>query len=363
MESVRKNKVFLIDTLSADASICLQHAESKEIITRRDYKNLNHPNHTQEKIIINLLDILTNKGDEVCRKFLKLLEEEEVQKDFPQLKKLFTPDSKTAVTVPETAVPVPEGIGEYKMSSMPRGVCLIINNMKFDEPRRGSEKDEESLTKVFEWLGFTVEVYRDQTAEQMKDIFGKYSKQKHEGDCFVCCILSHGNSDGVQGTDGKFVQGSDIFDLFNGTFCPSLINKPKVFFIQACRGKQYHQQVKVQSDGHVEENAGEEKVEEEEELEADAVKITIPAGADVLVARSTVKGYLSFRQSSGSWFIQCLCEQLKMCCQRGEDIQSILLKVNDEVSRKAGKHMDNDAKQMPVQKVTLRKKLVFRVPQ
>ncbi|XP_060744647.1 caspase-8-like isoform X2 [Tachysurus vachellii] len=352
MESVRKNKVFLIDTLSTDASICLQYVQSKEIITMRDYKNLNHPNHTQEKIIINLLDILTNKGDETCRKFLKLLEEEEVQKDFPQLKKLFTPDSKTAV-------PVPEETGEYKMSSMPRGVCLIINNMKFDQPRRGSEKDEESLKKVFEWLGFSVEVNRDQTAEQMKDILRKYSRHNHEGDCFVCCILSHGDSDGVQGTDRKFVRGSDIFDPFNGTFCPSLINKPKVFFIQACRGEQYHQQVKVQSDGHVEEKAE----EEGEELEADAVQITIPAGADVLVARSTVKGFFSFRQSSGSWFIQCLCEQLKMCCERGEDIQSILLKVNDEVSRKAGRHMNNDAKQMPVQKVTLRKKLVFRVPQ
>ncbi|KAK2831870.1 hypothetical protein Q7C36_016956 [Tachysurus vachellii] len=352
---------FVTLTVSSSFSLVYKHTEeswracyvqSKEIITMRDYKNLNHPNHTQEKIIINLLDILTNKGDETCRKFLKLLEEEEVQKDFPQLKKLFTPDSKTAV-------PVPEETGEYKMSSMPRGVCLIINNMKFDQPRRGSEKDEESLKKVFEWLGFSVEVNRDQTAEQMKDILRKYSRHNHEGDCFVCCILSHGDSDGVQGTDRKFVRGSDIFDPFNGTFCPSLINKPKVFFIQACRGEQYHQQVKVQSDGHVEEKAE----EEGEELEADAVQITIPAGADVLVARSTVKGFFSFRQSSGSWFIQCLCEQLKMCCERGEDIQSILLKVNDEVSRKAGRHMNNDAKQMPVQKVTLRKKLVFRVPQ
>lgn len=33
------------------------------------------------------------------------------------------------------------------MSSMPRGVCLIINNMKFDQPRRGSEKDEGSFIR------------------------------------------------------------------------------------------------------------------------------------------------------------------------------------------------------------------------
>lgn len=36
-------------------------------------------------------------------------------------------------------------MNEYKMSSKPRGVCLIINNMNFDPPlqnRQGSEKDE-----------------------------------------------------------------------------------------------------------------------------------------------------------------------------------------------------------------------------
>lgn len=35
-------------------------------------------------------------------------------------------------------------IGEYKMSSMPRGVCLIINNRNFIKMgnRSGSDKDE-----------------------------------------------------------------------------------------------------------------------------------------------------------------------------------------------------------------------------
>ncbi|KAK3531047.1 hypothetical protein QTP70_008767 [Hemibagrus guttatus] len=96
MESVRKNKVFLIKTLSSDASMCLQYVQNDNIISKRDYNNLNQPNHTQEKIIINLLDNLTNKGDETCRKFLKLLEKEGFQDIFPQLKELFTPDPTSA---------------------------------------------------------------------------------------------------------------------------------------------------------------------------------------------------------------------------------------------------------------------------
>lgn len=162
----------------------------------------------------------------------------------------------------------------------------------------------------------------------MKGLLKNYSERQHDGDCFVCCILSHGSADGVHGTDGGVVRGSDVYDQFNRISCPSLIIKPKVFLIQACRGGKSAQPVNVQSDSNRDENAGE---EQEEELGADAVQITIPAEADFLVARSTVKGYFSFRERSGSWFIQCLCEQLKKCCLMGVDVLSILLKVNDEI--------------------------------
>ncbi|KAF5880187.1 caspase-8-like [Clarias magur] len=142
METVRKNKTFLIDTLSTDASIVLQHVQSDDIILQRDYKNLNHPNYTDEKIIINLLDTVMGRGDETCRKFLKVLEKQELQEIFPQLKNHFTPE--TSHERRESAKATGE-VDEYKMSSVPRGVCLIINNMDFGrikDYRNGSEKDE-----------------------------------------------------------------------------------------------------------------------------------------------------------------------------------------------------------------------------
>ncbi|KAI4885378.1 hypothetical protein NFI96_020332 [Prochilodus magdalenae] len=313
MQTLREKKVFFIDTLSADARFVLQHVEQDQIITKREYNNLNHSYHTQEDIIINLLDKIT----------------------------------------------------EYKMSSVPRGFCVIINNMKFDPPlkdRNGSDADEESLKEVFTWLRFTPEVHRDQTAQQMKDLFRHLSQRHHEGDCFVCCILSHGDKEGVYGTDGVVVPNEDIFAPFRGSSCRSLAGKPKVFFIQACRGDDYQLPVDVEADNLVEdEETG------QAELEMDVVEVSIPADGDFLVARSTVKGFYSFRDKfQGSWFIQSLCKQLKNYCPKCEDIQSILLCVNQEVSGKAARMMIRykmvTAKQMPVQKVTLRKKLVFRVP-
>ncbi|KAL6456026.1 hypothetical protein MHYP_G00358770 [Metynnis hypsauchen] len=363
MQTLLEKKTFFIDALSADASFVLQHAEQSKIITKREYSNLNHPNHTQEDIIIKLLDKVMNKGDETCLKFLQLLQHEQLQENFPGLKEYFRPPQPALNQ--DNRGPEDE-IGQYKMSSVPRGLCVIINNMKFAcfGDRNGSEKDEECLNKVFSWLGFTVEVHRDKTAPQMKKLLKDLGQEfNHEGDCFVCCILSHGCTEGVYGTDGGVVSNEDIFGPFRGTSCEKLAGKPKAFFIQACRGKDYQLPVEVQAD-----NLEGDEAAEAAALEMDVVEIiTIPDDADFLMARSTVKGFYSFRNTlSGSWFIQSLCKQLETHCPKGEDVQSILLSVNQDVSLKAAKVMVKDrlvtAKQMPVHKVTLRKKLVFWVP-
>ncbi|XP_066522065.1 caspase-8-like isoform X2 [Hoplias malabaricus] len=299
-----------------------------------------------------------NKGNDTCLKFLQLLQNEQLQESFPALKKHFTPLPLPALSNDNS--PPADEITEYKMSSVPRGFCVIINNINFDSPfkeRKGSDIDEESLNRVFTWLGFTVDVYRNKTAQEMKDILTQFRQKLHEGDCFVCCILSHGGKEGVCGTDRLTVNYGDIFGPFTGTSCPSLAGKPKAFFIQACRGKEYQLPVKVEAD-----NLESDEEEDDSEFEVDIGQmITIPDDADFLVTWSTLKGFKSTRnKSTGSCFIQSLCHQLENFCPKSEDILSILTRVNNEVGKKV--RSKNFTKQMPVQKVTLRKKLVFHVP-
>lgn len=38
----------------------------------------------------------------------------------------------------------------------------------------------------------------------------------------------------------------------------------------------------------------------------------LPHHADFLIANSTIPGFISFRRETGSWFIQTLCEVLKV---------------------------------------------------
>ncbi|KAF7711255.1 hypothetical protein HF521_000266 [Silurus meridionalis] len=357
MQTVLEKKVFLINTLSADSSFILQYAQQDKIITKREYNNLNHRNHTSEQIVTNLLDTVMNKGDQMCHKFVTLLKQGEIHENYPELLQYFPPVPKSH----NQDIPDHEGqvlpINPYRMSSNPRGHCLIINNVDFVTPsktRYGSNIDEESLKEVFQWLGFSLDVYKNQTAEQMKNLLKNFSQKHHAGDCFVCCIMSHGSAEGVYGTNEIIVTKDDIFGPFTGKSCPSLNGKPKVFLIQACRGNKRHPPVHVQADSY------EEEAEAEDDMSVDMNSlqmISIPEDADFLIVRSTIKGYVSYReQANGTWFIQSLCKQLKKYCPMGEDLQSILLCVNKEVSEKAL------AKQMPVHKVTLRKKLVFHVP-
>ena len=53
---------------------------------------------------------------------------------------------------------------------------------------------------------------------------------------FVLCILSHGETGVVYGSDGKTVSIDHLETLFDGMRCNQLIGRPKLLLIQACQG-------------------------------------------------------------------------------------------------------------------------------
>lgn len=160
----------------------------------------------------------------------------------------------------------------------------------------------EVLKDVFQWLGFKVTVLLDQTALQAREELKRFGDETH-GDAFVCCVLSHGGKGVIYGTDGEPISTNDLISPFKGTNCSTLIGKPKAFFIQACRGKDTQARVQLEADENPGVNPGH--------------QIYIPADADFLFAMATVEDYYSFRvPTSGSWFIQTLCKQLKQGCPR-----------------------------------------------
>lgn len=57
-----------------------------------------------------------------------------------------------------------------------------------------------------------------------------------DSDCFVFIILTHGNENGLCGTDGDYVPLTTLTEMFEPNNCPEMNEKPKIFLIQACRG-------------------------------------------------------------------------------------------------------------------------------
>ncbi|KAK1166246.1 caspase-8-like [Acipenser oxyrinchus oxyrinchus] len=264
-------------------------------------------------------------------------------------------------------------VDAYKMTSRPRGYCVIINNKDFEKARlkvpsrplndrEGTDIDAVYLTKVFKWLHFEVVQYNDQTAVEIRSTMEEYRQQDHSNrDCFVCCILSHGLKGAIEGTDGSSVSIREITSYFTGSRCPSLKEKPKVFFIQACQGQKTQIAVKIHADG--EGPASQPETEPEPEADAGLVQVdTIPNDSDFLLGMATMEDYLSYRSvSKGSFYMQALCRNLELLCPSNEDILSILTTVNRDVSSENFMNRENitNNKQMPEPRYTLTKKLFF----
>ena len=51
---------------------------------------------------------------------------------------------------------------------------------------------------------------------------------------FVCFLCS--TTDEIRDVENVTIEYKEIFDLFEATKCPLLAGKPKMFFLQACRG-------------------------------------------------------------------------------------------------------------------------------
>ncbi|KAJ1353169.1 Ced-3p [Parelaphostrongylus tenuis] len=130
----------------------------------------------------------------------------------------------------------------YPNFSCPKGLCLIINNENFSSmPRRqGTEIDCANLRNLFHQLGYNVLVENDLTCKEMLAQMRLFaSDPRHRlASSTVVVVLTHGERDQLLGVD----QGDDTLSVYsfletlNARNAPLLAGKPKLVFIQACRG-------------------------------------------------------------------------------------------------------------------------------
>ncbi|XP_044060129.1 caspase-3-like [Siniperca chuatsi] len=241
----------------------------------------------------------------------------------------------------------------YKMDYPCIGTCLIINNKNFHSStrmsaRNGTDIDASTAMKVFSTLGYKMRVANDLTVDKMKQLMFSVSQEDHGSSAsFVCVLLSHGDEGVIYGTDG-FEKLENLTKYFKGGRCRSLVGKPKLFFIQACRGSDLDDGAFIETDS-VEEQTSE----------------RIPVEADFLYAYSTAPGYYSWRNTfNGSWFMQAVCEMLQRYSGKLE-----LMQIMTRVNHKVASHFESSSnlpgfsgkKQIPCIVSMLTKDLYFPV--
>ena len=290
-------------------------------------------------------------------------------------------DSTTAPVVCRADI-----LSVYRMSSTPRGLAVIISNERFTgtlRNRLGSDIDAKNLHRLFSCLGYKMMLFVDLTANEMMSTIQQLARLDHTNvDSLVLCILTHGVSGRLYGTDEELIPIEKVFEPFNGANSPTLAGKPKIFLMQADRGGMFDVGVAVISSHPCYEGEGEPGEEDRrrtfqtlkaatealsqkddlkrEELSQEGSTQVLPVEADFVIVYATPLGYVSWRNSAfGTWFIKAfvdvMCEHVTKC-----HFLEILTLLNNRLGRKFQSR--DGFKQMAETTFRLMKLLYFNPP-
>ncbi|XP_006129195.2 caspase-7-like [Pelodiscus sinensis] len=201
--------------------------------------------------------------------------------------------------------------------------AVIIVNYSFlsgPPPRKGAKREADKLFKALSRLNYAVKLHYDLTAEEIEEIYQQESQEEH-GDYFVSILSSHGEEGAIYDSEGQPVRLTRIFQLLSPQRCPALAGKPKIFFIQACRGSAMDEGVQLDTD-----SAG---------TSDDSVShyLSLPESTAVMFACSP--GYVAFLNPMGSMFLQTLLEFLE-----GEERQLELARLMTRINWKVAFHCE-----------------------
>jgi len=223
----------------------------------------------------------------------------------------------------------------YKNDHPNLGIAIILNHtyIQGQTKRMGTEKDKKRIKTVLREYGFDVRSYDDLSYEKIVDVLNDASQEDHsKNDCIMIVVMSHGISGQVFARDMTYPVDK-LWTPFLGENCKTLINKPKLFFIQACRGSEVDAGA-TYSDSEFSVMTRAAAAIDIDEVDT-PVTYTIPSTADLLVYYSTFEGHYSWRNpTNGSWFIQSISRVLEDYINENEefDFYHFVTDVNRKVA-------------------------------
>lgn len=161
------------------------------------------------------------------------------------------------------------------------------------------------MERLFSALHFDVDVGTNMRASEMKERLSSAAEAQcyESSDCLVVIIMSHGIPGGIEGSDGDYLHlMNDVYSRFNNENCPRLKGKPKIFFVQACRGHSQDNGTPAILDAADTSVCVRNSTEKTEFCPPSDERM--PSWSDMYFAYATIPGHLAYREAeSGSWFI------------------------------------------------------------
>ncbi len=239
----------------------------------------------------------------------------------------------------------------YQFTHAQRGIALIIGNGDFApstgmDYRPGMLADVNRCTATFEKMGFLTIVLLERTCAEIRTAFITLETMDHSNFDCVCIVLSsHGTSkiitvsdfdvceEYIYGMDGC-VRIADLMKSLKEDRCPTLAGKPKLVFVQACRGNRLCESVTLNEVGTASAQSNVTHF-----LDADLTRCTISLPVckksllqrDMLVMYASPPGYYAFHTDEGSPFLTILCDVLEKSFTK-VDLLTMLTEVNLKVA-------------------------------
>ena len=217
------------------------------------------------------------------------------------------------------------------------GLAIVISNDYCSssqlEPLKGAYKDGENMCQAFKYLKFATHWEPNVTSQRLMELiydathYDSYH-QLEKYKCIAFVFAGHGRTmDHIYMQDDTHFSITSIVEQFLPKSAPHIATLPKLFLIDACRGKQDISPVLVPR-GSAEiphENAVGRGVTE-------LLDLRLPPEGNYLIAYSTMPEHKSYEQSGeGSIWITILAEML---CTSHASIDDILTAVNGKMMEK-----------------------------
>uniref|UniRef100_A0A8W8M567 Caspase family p20 domain-containing protein n=1 Tax=Magallana gigas TaxID=29159 RepID=A0A8W8M567_MAGGI len=213
-----------------------------------------------------------------------------------------------------------------------QGLALVITNYACGKKiRNGADNDHKNMEKSFKHLGFDVICYKNVTKSKLTDLLDECSKKTdwNKYNSFALAISSHGleiekkengktvKHHAIRMFDDVTFDTKDVLGYFSDKECTGLIDKAKIFFIQACRipeskSTTAHKSLGIGLDPGTDldtTNIKDSSVEDQHEIDAPKPNIiyppahlevtVVPCYNDMLIMFACPEDYYAFRNAQG----------------------------------------------------------------